>query len=59
MEEHGRTYATRAQAQADLFEYIEIFYNRTRRHSSLGYLAPLPFLENWACAKEKQQKMAA
>lgn len=33
---HGATYATRADAQADLFEYIEVFYNRSRRHSTLG-----------------------
>lgn len=29
---HGTTDATRADAQADLFEYIEVFYNRSRRH---------------------------
>lgn len=33
-------YATRAEAQQDLFEYIEVFYNRKRRHSSLGYRTP-------------------
>ena len=32
---HGIIYATRAEAQADLFEYIEVFYNRRRRHSTL------------------------
>jgi len=37
---HLRSYATRAEAQTDLFRYIEVFYNRTRRHSSLGYLSP-------------------
>ena len=35
-----RTYASRAQARSDLFYYIEAFYNRRRRHSSLGYLSP-------------------
>ena len=34
------TYLTRAQAKTDLFFYIEVFYNRRRRHSSLGYLSP-------------------
>lgn len=34
------TYATRAAARQDLFEYIEVFYNRKRRHSSLGYRTP-------------------
>ena len=32
-----RRYATRAQARADLFDYIEIFYNRQRWHSLLQY----------------------
>jgi putative transposase len=33
-------FATRHQARSELFEYIEVFYNRKRRHSSLGYLSP-------------------
>jgi putative transposase len=33
-------YETRRQAQSDIFEYIEIFYNRERLHSSLGYYSP-------------------
>jgi putative transposase len=37
---HHRVYATRAEARPDLFSYIEAFYNRRRRHSSLGYLSP-------------------
>jgi len=36
-------YRTRAQARQSIFEYIEVFYNRNRRHSSLGYLSPLEF----------------
>ena len=36
-------YQTRAQARASLFEYIEVFYNRVRLHSSLGYLSPEQF----------------
>ena len=34
---------TRAQARSEVFEYIEVFYNRTRRHSALGYLSPVDF----------------
>lgn len=34
---------TRRAAQAAIFEYIEAFYNRTRRHSTLGYLSPVEF----------------
>lgn len=37
---HGEDYATRDQAKASIFEYIETFYNRVRRHSALGYVAP-------------------
>ena len=36
-------YRTRAEARQSIFEYIEVFYNRVRRHSSLGYLSPLEF----------------
>jgi transposase InsO family protein len=56
---HGTTYATRADAQADLFEYIEVFYNRSRRHSTLGYSSPVRFLENWISEHAAQQPMAA
>jgi putative transposase len=34
-------YATRAQATRDIFAYIEGFYNRTRRHSAIGYISPI------------------
>ena len=37
---HDEDYATRDEAKASIFEYIEAFYNRVRRHSSLGYVAP-------------------
>jgi transposase InsO family protein len=40
---HHEKYATREAAKASLFEYIEVFYNRVRRHSSLGYVAPAEF----------------
>ena len=40
---HHYRYATRAEAEASIREYIEIFYNRQRRHSRLGYLAPAEF----------------
>ena len=35
--------ATRAAARASVFDYIERFYNRLRRHSALGYLSPEQF----------------
>ena len=37
------TYRTRDQAKADVFDYIERFYNPRRRHSALGYLSPMEF----------------
>jgi transposase InsO family protein len=40
-----RHYRTRAEAQSDIFLYIEGFYNRRRRHSYLGYLSPDQFEE--------------
>jgi transposase InsO family protein len=43
---HDRHYRTRAEARQDIFEYIEVFYNRQRRHSSLGYLSPVAYEES-------------
>ena len=40
---HHRDYQTRRQAERDIFEYIEIFYNRSRRHSGLGYMTPAQY----------------
>ena len=40
---HGKLYDTRQEAKADIFEFIEVFYNRQRRHSYLGYLSPADF----------------
>jgi transposase InsO family protein len=40
---HDEDYATREQAKASIFEYIEAFYNRVRRHSALGYVAPAEY----------------
>jgi transposase InsO family protein len=40
---HHEHYATRQQARRSIFEYIEVFYNRKRLHSSLGYVSPEAF----------------
>jgi len=40
---HHERYRTREQARQSLFEYIEIFYNRQRRHSAIGYQSPEQF----------------
>ena len=48
----GQTiYQTREEAKTALFDYIEVFYNRKRKHSSLGYLSPVAY-EN----QEKEKK---
>lgn len=45
-----KTYRTRDEAKADVFDYIERFYNAKRRHSTLGYLSPVAFEEQAALA---------
>ena len=39
----SENYKTRSEARKSIFEYIEIFYNRVRRHSALGYLSPFDY----------------
>jgi putative transposase len=45
-----KTYRTRNEAKADVFDYIECFYNAKRRHLTIGYLSPVEF--------EKRMKLA-
>jgi transposase InsO family protein len=40
-------YTTREQAKLSIFEYVEVFYNRQRRHSTLGYVSPMVFEKQW------------
>ena len=48
---HHRHFATRAEAEAAIREYIEIFYNSQRRHSRIGYVAPAVFAQSfWRAA---------
>jgi len=56
---HGTRYKTRAEAIADVFDYVEVFYNRRRRHSTLGYRSPVQFLQNWISLHGTQQSRAA
>lgn len=51
---HGTRYATREAAIADLFDYIEVFYNRRRKHSTLGYVSPARFLAGWISSQHEQ-----
>ncbi len=54
---HATRLRTHQEAMADLFEYLEVFYNRSRRYSSLGFVSPVQFLQNWI--KAEQTKDAA
>jgi putative transposase len=47
---YHRHYTTREEATQDIFEYIEVFYNRLRRHSTLGYYSPAEFEARTAVA---------
>lgn len=47
---YHRHYATREDATQDIFEYIEVFYNRKRRHSTLGYDSPAEYEARTAVA---------
>ncbi|PRR73066.1 IS3 family transposase ISCce3 [Moorella humiferrea] len=44
---YHRRFKTRAEARVEIFEYIEVFYNRFRLHSSLGYATPEEFEKNY------------
>ena len=44
---HGVRYASHAEMKSEVFEYIEVFYNRKRMHSTLGYKSPIEFLNEW------------
>ncbi|WP_291328905.1 IS3 family transposase [Desulfovibrio sp. UCD-KL4C] len=48
-------YKTREQAKQDIFIYLEIFYNRKRRHASIGYVSPEQFEQEYY----RKQKLAA
>lgn len=51
----GRTFASTKEARSNAFEYIEVFYNRFRKHSSLGYQSPIEFEEKICPHGGKQQ----
>src|SRR5579863_8049694 len=55
---HGSRYTTRQAADADVFEYIEVFYNRKRRHSTLGYTSPIQFMEHWMRGQDGEKRVA-
>jgi putative transposase len=52
---HTQRHTTRDEARQDIFEYIEAFYNRSRRHSALAYVSPAQHYAAW----QAEHKMAA
>jgi len=51
---YGKRYANRDEARKDVFKYIEMFYNRQRRHATLGYVSPAAYEQGY-----KNNDMAA
>lgn len=51
---HHQQYKTRAEARADIFDYIESFYNTIRRHSALGNVSPIEFNNAFMAQTKKQ-----
>lgn len=47
---HRVNFATRSQARSAIFEYLEVFYNRQRRHSTIGMVSPAEFERHYAVA---------
>lgn len=56
---HRKTFETREQAQIEIFEYIEAFYNRLRIHSALGFMSPMEFEEKMAEEKAVESAVIA
>jgi transposase len=51
-------YRTHREAAADLFEYIDVFYNRSRHHSSLGFMSRAQFIQHWLAAQQAKDAAA-
>jgi len=50
---HGRSWPSKAELRTEVFEYVEVFYNRRRRHSTLGFLSPAQFEDQTPTMTEK------
>jgi len=55
---HGERFETRDEVIAMAFEYIEVFYNRKRLHSTLGYKSPERFLDDWLNGQSPEKLVA-
>jgi putative transposase len=54
----GERCTTREAMTRMAFEYIEVFYNRKRLHSTLGYIPPVQFLKDWTDAQQEEYQVA-
>jgi len=54
----GKRFQTRDEVRDMSFEYIEVFYNRKRQHSTLGYLSPNNYLQHWLSQQLKEKLVA-
>jgi transposase InsO family protein len=55
---HGLRYGTNEEMKAASFEYIEVFYNRKRQHSTLGYRSPIQYLDHWTNEQNQEEQAA-
>ncbi len=55
---YGERFETRDEVIAMTFEYIEVFYNRKRLHSTLGYKSLMQFLDDWFTAQQYEKLVA-
>ena len=54
----GERFETRDELRAMTFEYIEMFYNRKRLHSTLGYRSPCQMLSEWRLEQQREKQVA-
>ena len=55
---YGESFETRDEMKTEAFEYIEVFYDRKRLHSTLGYKSPQQYLDDWL-TDQQQEKLVA
>jgi len=55
---YGERFETSGEIKAMAFEYIEVFYNRKRRHSTLDYKLPMQYLDDWLNTQQQEKLVA-